>query len=161
MTNEDKIVNTLLQRNTTHLSMSGDTPFARGDLADDIGRDGEGKGAEEMLRETYTMDNEGMDLMMASTEMNSFLKALKLPNSKLTGGIIPTMSSLITLQQYNAIFNSTRKQTISSPLGLHYGHYKAACEDDSLSQVHLLFMTVPFQVGIPLSRWKNSLHCMI
>ena len=93
-----------MQSNTTHLSTSGDTPFARGKLAKYIGRDGEGEGegseegSEDMLRGTYTMDTEGMDPMMASTEMNSFLQALKLPDSKLTGGLIPTMLSLILLQ---------------------------------------------------------------
>ena len=141
--------------------MSGDTSFARGKLAEDIGRDGEGEGSEEMFRGTYTMDTEGMDPSMASTKINIFLHALKLPDSKLTVSHIPTTPSLITLQQYKDIFNSTREQTASSPSGLYYGHYKAACEDDSLCQVQLLFMTVPFQVGIPLLRWKNSLHCMI
>ena len=62
-----------------------------------------------MLRGTYTMDKEGMDPMMTSTEMNSFIKSLKLPNSKLAGGLIPTISSLITLRQYKVIFNSTRE----------------------------------------------------
>ena len=34
LTDEEQITNRLLRRNGTHLSMSGDTPFARGPLED-------------------------------------------------------------------------------------------------------------------------------
>ena len=36
LTSEEQITKRLLQRNGTHLSMSGDTPVARGKLASDI-----------------------------------------------------------------------------------------------------------------------------
>ena len=161
LSNEDDMVHKLLQRNSTHLSMSGDTPFARGLLSDAVGLDGESAGVDEMLQGTYSIDAQNMTPLMASNEMKSFLAALKLPTSGITGGPIPDMPSTITLQQFKDIFNATKEQTASSPSGLHYGHYKASCESDQLAQVHLLFMVLPFQVGIPLTRWNNSLHCMI
>ena len=49
LTDKNKITQRLLQRNGTHLSMSGDTPFAQGALAEEIGHDGEGAAVEEML----------------------------------------------------------------------------------------------------------------
>ena len=41
ITDEQAITKRLLLRNGTHLSMSGDTPFARGTLADTVGLDGQ------------------------------------------------------------------------------------------------------------------------
>jgi hypothetical protein len=52
--------------------MSGDTPFARGPLADKIGKDGEGAAVEEMLKGSFVFDTEGMDEVHASKEMTSF-----------------------------------------------------------------------------------------
>ena len=145
------MVNKLLQRNSTHLSMSGDTPFARGSLSDVVGKDGEGDGAEEMLRGTYTIDTTDMIPLTASYEMKNFINTLKIPTSVVTGGPIPEMTSIITLRKFKDIFNATREQTASSPSGIHYGHYKASCESNKLVLVHLLFMTVPFQLSIPLT----------
>ena len=66
----------LLQRNTTYLPISVDTPFTRDTLADDVGRYGEGEGAAELLRGTYNMDIKEMNSLMALSEMTSFLQAL-------------------------------------------------------------------------------------
>ena len=49
----------------------------------------------------------------------------------------------------------------SSPSSIHYGCYIAACDSDALTAVNILFMVVLFQVGIPLSRWTWSLHCIL
>ena len=76
LSDETMITQRLLIRNGTHLSMSGDSPFARGAIAESIGLDGEGEGVEEMLQGTYTMDTEGLDEVSASSEMKSFIKAL-------------------------------------------------------------------------------------
>ena len=59
------------------------------------------------------------------------------------------------------MLNATREQIASSPSGIHDGHYKVSGKSDTLASVHLLFTTVPFQVGIPLTWWKHILHCMI
>ena len=58
-------------------------------------------------------------------------------------------------------FNGTRESTFSSPSGIHYGHYFAACESKILKEVNLLFMPTPFKFGMPLTRRTSSLHCMI
>ena len=42
LTDDVQITKRLLQRNETHLSILGDTPFVRGALAEDVGYDGEG-----------------------------------------------------------------------------------------------------------------------
>ena len=77
--------------------MSGDTPFARGPLSVDVGKDGEGEEVDEMLQGTYSIDNKNMTPLMASTEMKSFIVALKFPTSVVMWGAIPETPSIITL----------------------------------------------------------------
>jgi hypothetical protein len=143
LTDEEQITNRLLKRNGTHLSMSGDTPFASGPLADQIGKDGEGVAVEEMLKGSFVLDTSGLDEVHASKEMKAFLAALKIPVTKRGAKATPIMNENMTLENYIEAFNKTKEDTASSPSGIHYGHYKAACESDILSKVNLIFMVVP------------------
>ena len=88
--------------------MSGDTPFARGLVAENVRRYGEGEGVEEMLRGFYSFDHTDMTHLTASSEMKSFITALKVPTSVVTGEPIPEMASIMTLHQYKDKFNATR-----------------------------------------------------
>ena len=76
ITDEKQITKRLMLRNGTHLSMYGDSPFARGPLADAVGLDEEGEGVEEMLQGTFDTDKSGLNGAAASSEMSSFMKAL-------------------------------------------------------------------------------------
>ena len=158
---EQAITQRLLLRNGTHLSMLGDPPFARGPLVDVIGLDGERAGVEDMLQGTFDTDNEDMDSITASSEMTSFLKALKIPISATTGSPVPPMVTDMTMEESRNIFGKTKESTASSPSGIHYGHYIAACESDALSVVNRVFMVTPFKASRPLSRWINMIHYMI
>ena len=72
----------------------------------------------EMLKEYYTIDKHDLDEVQASTEMSSFLAALKIPHTPKTGGPTPEMSDDITARNYVAMVNKTREATASS--GIHY-----------------------------------------
>ena len=123
LTDEELISKRILRRNSSHLSMSGDTPFARGPLANDIGVDGHEDKVEEMLQGTYVIDDTGMDDVHASSEMKCFMQALQVPKSKRTGDTVPLMNSEVTMEDYVEVFNKTAESTASSPSGIHYGHY--------------------------------------
>ena len=131
------------------MSISGDTPFARGSLATDIGVDGQGDKVEEMLKGTYVLDVKEMDDVHASSELQCFMKALQVPKSKIHGEKVPLMNSEVNLDHYIGVFNRTDESTASSPSGIHYGHYKAAVESETLAKVDMIFMTIPFVVGTP------------
>ena len=92
ITDEEKIIQRILLRNGTHLSMSGDSPFARGKLAEDIGQDEEGEEVEKIIKGTFTVDKEGMDEVQALSEMAGFIKVLKVPLSAKTGKPLPEMN---------------------------------------------------------------------
>ena len=89
------------------------------------------------------------------------MEALKLPVSAKTGEMIEEMTIDMNIEYYREVYMKTRESTASSPSGIHYGRYIAARKNELLTKVNLLFMVTPFQVGILLNRWTQSIHCMI
>ena len=79
LTDETEITAKLIQRNRTHLSISGVTLFIRGPLVYMVGYDGEGDAVEEMLKAKFNLDIKELDEAAASLEMKSFVTALKIP----------------------------------------------------------------------------------
>ena len=151
----------ILQHNGIHLSMSGDTPFAAGPLLDSIGLDGEEDGVEDHLDRIFHMDTKIMDKVSSSIAMTIFLKIIKRPTSSTTETTIPDMDTELTIEQYKDVVNKIKEATASSPSVIQYGYYKAAHESQLIVSVHLICMVVPFLVGIPLTRWRRSLHWMV
>jgi hypothetical protein len=45
--------------------------------------------------------------------------------------------------------------------GVHYGHYKAAIQDEMSSEALALQLTVIAQSGIPLENWSMGLQVML
>ncbi len=93
--------------------------------------------------------------------MRNFIEALKRPTSSVTGEQVKDFHYDINSETYLAIFAKAKETIVSSTSGIHYGHYIAACQDDILTDVNVLFMRVPFQHGFALERWSASLHCML
>ena len=56
------------------------------------------------------------------------------------------------MENYVDVFNKIQESTVSSHLGMYYGHYTVLCENEMLAKVNLIFMAINFKVGIPLSR---------
>ena len=160
LTGKTKVHKALVQKNTTCLSMSGDSPFARGEMAELIGRDGEEEAVEALLDGSFDWGYREDSHLTSSTAMHTFLNKLQRPLSTETGGPLHEMESIMTTEDYLHSFNNTRESTSSHP-PLHYGHFKAACESSLLTAVNLAFMNLPFQHGYPLTRWLKSHHCML
>ena len=53
------------------------------------------------------------------------------------------------------------KFTSSSMSGVHYGHYKAAIQDELISEVLALQLTVVARSGIPPENWSVGLQVML
>ena len=84
-----------------------------------------------MLQGTFDTDKAGLNGATASSEMSSFLKALQIQISAKTGAPVPTIKTELTVEESCKIFRKTKESTASSPSGIHYGHYIAACESRS------------------------------
>ena len=53
------------------------------------------------------------------------------------------------------------QRTSSSLSGLHYGHYKAAAQDDFLSEIHAIMTKLAITGEAPLQCWQSSLSMML
>ena len=59
------------------------------------------------------------------------------------------------------MFKVKSAETSCGPSGLSMPHWKAAAEDDLLSEIHSMLITAPFQYGFSYDAWEVSLHCML
>lgn len=71
------------------------------------------------------------------------------------------LSCTITKEDFQHFWKKSRERTSSSISGLHYGHYKAAAEDDLLSKIHALMTELAVVGGSPFTRWQKGLSCML
>ena len=159
ITDPVEIFRHILHKNTHHLFKSHKSAFTTGSIANDIGPYGDHPIVEDILQGTYKIGTEYLQ-RQDYRELTTFIKALRyatLPN----GQQIPQTTAQYTQEVYQKGFNGMKEHTASSPSKVHMGHQKAAAEDDFLAKTNAIFVNTPFQHGFSLSRWENSLHCML
>ena len=61
-----------------------------------------------------------------------------------------------TLEDFIQMFKKTKERTASSPSGRHYGHYKAACHNTAIAQVHTEMMAFAIEFTQVPERWLNA-----
>jgi hypothetical protein len=71
------------------------------------------------------------------------------------------ISCEITKEDFQQFWRKQKERMSSSISGLHYGHYKAAANDATLSEIHALFTELAVTGGSPFSRWETGLSCML
>ena len=50
---------------------------------------------------------------------------------------------------------------MTSPHGLHIGHYKAILEEDDILECHMALMMIPFRFAYAPTRWKSTVQIML
>ena len=157
VTDPTELYRCILDRNKGQLLKALDSPFATGPLANSIRRDGSGQTTEHLLDGTINTDF--ISQVDNSTEMANFIRALQRPISKITGLPVQELTYNLNDETYRKIYAKAREKTSSSPSGIHYGHYMAACQDDHLTSVNATFMRVPFYLDF---HWKYGvLQCNV
>ncbi len=68
---------------------------------------------------------------------------------------------IITADDFRRFWKRVNEFTSSSMSGVHYGHYKAAIQDDTLTEALALQLTVVARSGIPLENWSVGLQVML
>ena len=134
VSNPEDLFRCILQRNKTQLLKALDSPFATGPLANQLERDGHGPATERIL--DGTLDITFINKVNQSAEMRNFILALKRPTNETTKAPVEELDYIINSESYRAIFSKAKESTASSPSGIHYGHYIAACKDDLLTAVN-------------------------
>ena len=93
--------------------------------------------------------------------MRSFIAVLKTPNLRKTGKLVPEMDTTMTVEYHGEVF---RKQ-MYPPHRLHLvyitGIVLLPVRVVLLTDMNMVLMVAPFQVGLSLSMWTKSMHYMI
>lgn len=150
-TDKDAINKALLVRNKEHLGQASTTPFARGRLRKELKWDGTGRLTTAMLNGDLL--NEGR----FNASMQLYLECLKVKDLSRLGVIKPSL----TLEEYRLFWKKKRETTVTSPYGLHVGHYKAGLYKLAILNVHRILLLIPFKTGMVPSRWRKTVQTMI
>jgi hypothetical protein len=68
---------------------------------------------------------------------------------------------IITPEDFKRFWWKVREFTFSSMLGVHYGHYKAAIQDDLSREILAQQLTVIARSEIPPENWSIGLQVML
>ena len=93
----------------------------------------------------------------ADPVMQAYLESLQYPmvNSE------NSVDTKITIQDYKNFWRKKRETTVTSPYGLHIGHYKAILQEDDIVELHMELMTLPFKYSFAPSRWCKTVQVML
>ena len=75
--------------------------------------------------------------------------------------ILDSVKKEISPEEYKAFWKKKRENTVTSPFGLHVGHYKAICEDENLLEVHRLLLCHSFLYSFVPERWSSTVQVML
>lgn len=146
-----QVEDAILHQNQHDLEYAHQCPFLQEPLKGHLGVIGEATGADELLAGEISVDTASYP---ASKELDAILSQLK--------RITDTHDSEdLSEEAYRKLYRKIRESTASSPSGLHYGHYKAAVETSLGSTILHRLTTLPFEYGLSLKRWQQSLHFML
>jgi hypothetical protein len=151
-TDPEEIAKYVCVMNTRQYNQAQNTPFGTGYLADCIGFNIEKPAAAQILNGTFTPDP-AVNLLPETQKVIEYLK------KPFAAG--KPFSTTITAQEFQATYNIVRERTSSSVSGRHVGNYKAAAQDDELSQSHATMMSLPYKTGFSPQRWQHIVDVML
>jgi hypothetical protein len=137
--------------NTKQYNQAQNTPFGSGYLLQQFGMNLEGAASASLLEGSFSVEP-GVTLL---PETHRMLKRLSTPLKCKSS--FPT---IITQNEFQTTYRIVKERTSSSVSGRHVGHYKAAAQDDDISSVHAVMMSLPYTVGFSLTRWRKIVDVM-
>ena len=151
LSNKEQIHKELLKRNSTHLTQATNTPFAQGSLGRGLKWDGTGMLSDDILSGNIlqrTKFSRAMQLYLESLQTNKLVK-------------LNTVKPVLSFEEYKVFWKKKRENTVTSPYGLHIGHYKAAIMRPSILDVHRILLLIPFKLGMVPERWRRTVQTML
>ena len=141
----------LLKRNAQHLSQASSTPFAKGQFRKGLKWDGTGKLSDDILSGNILQESK------FSAAMQLYLESLQSKSLDKMKIIKPVLS----YEEYRNFWKKKRENTVTSPYGLHVGHYKVAVSYPTILEVHRILLLIPFKLGMVPERWRRTVQIML
>ena len=137
-TSKDDVESSIIDGVSSRFRSTEGTPLRSGPIAEAAGLLGDTEAAQTILNGTYVpppgTDNHAV----------SMLKLLKRLEDVIAAGPIDTT---VTKEDFIAHWRRAREDTLSSILGVHFGHYKSATELMYLSKIHALLTHIAAKTG--------------
>lgn len=86
--------------------------------------------------------------------VHNMLRYFQRPNG------ISDQPDTVTPEEYAQTWKMVKEKRSSSHSGRHFGIYKAICRHTELLPTFTTLFNLPFQSGIPYSRWNNLVDVM-
>ena len=142
----------LLHRNKKHLGQAKRTPFARGKWAQALKWDGTGDLGKDILSGSI------LNKEKFTSTVQLYFESLK--TTRLTGAL-KIIEPQLTIEEYKQFWKKKKEETVTSPFGLHVGHFKAALQNVKILNVHRIMLLLPFQTALVPHRWKKTVQTML
>jgi len=152
VTDPEEIAQYICVINTRQYNQAQHTPFGSGYLANIIGLNIEKPAAEQILNGNFSVDPS----VKLLPETHRIIEYLNSPTKYNT-----PFPSTITVQEFQETYRMVKEKTSSSASGRHVGHYKAAAQNDALSQIHSMMMGLPYKIGFSPTRWRKIVDVML
>jgi hypothetical protein len=150
---QEEIEAALLKENHRRFNQAVDTPFLRPPLYDLIGPFGDTPTAQYILQHGCLppgISTEGIDPHVI--RILPFLKR----------GLDPGGFDLdISVDDHKQGWKKAKEFTSSGPSGLHFGHFKAGCQRDTIASLDASMTSVPFKSGYSPLRWQHGTNVML
>ena len=142
----------LLQRNKKHLGQAKKTPFAQKPWSAKLKWDGTGDLGRDIL------SGDILNQQKFSSTVQLYFESLK---TNRMSSKIKTVRASLSLEEYKKFWRKKREDTVTSPFGLHVGHFKAAVQREEILNVHRIMLLIPFQTSLVPYRWKKTVQTML
>jgi len=136
---EEEVHEKLLARNKKHLGQARGTPFARGSPAKKLNWDGTGDMGNDILSGNILNQQKFFKIVQLYFES---LSANRMARS------LTKVKADLSLEEYKRFWKKKKEETVTSPFGLHIGHFKAAVENEEVLDVHRIMLILPFQMAL-------------
>ena len=132
--------------------LAEEAPICQGRLRGEFGYNAVTPSAAAVLAGTYVFPP---DFHQATKELMQEIARIR--------SIIPedSVECIIKKEAWQYRWSKAREATSSSESGLHFGHYMAGVESDTISHFHALKASIALFRGVSLSRWSRGLSVML
>ena len=142
----------LLSRNRQQLRKAAPTPFADGPIGRLLQPDGSGEIADRIVNGEPILEIQHLDKVA-----KSYIKGMTSSNLSMLDSINMEMN----MDDYRSFWKKKRESTVTSPFGLHIGHYKTSLDNESIAQIHLALLYIPFKYAYVPTRWSQTVQVML
>ena len=142
----------LLARNRNQLRKAAPTPFVDGPMGKLLCPGESGEIADRIVNGEPILEIQHLDKVA-----KAYIKGMASSNLSMLGSINMEMN----MEDYRSFWNKKRESTVTSPFGLHIGHYKTSLDNESIAQIHVSLLYIPFKYAYVPTRWSQRVQVML